>query len=66
VRQLFLDAPYSLRMAEGPVPSRQRGHALVRVRCVGVYGSDILSFRGTYPFVTYSRILGHELGLEVV
>ena len=53
-------------MAEGPVPSRQRGHALVRVQCVGVCGSDISSFRGTHPFVTYPRILGHELGLEVV
>jgi len=42
------------------------GHALVRVRRVGLCGTDFHAFRGRQPFVTYPRILGHELGVEVV
>jgi 2-desacetyl-2-hydroxyethyl bacteriochlorophyllide A dehydrogenase len=41
-------------------------HALVRVRRVGLCGTDFHAFRGRQPFVTYPRVLGHELGVEVV
>src|SRR5947209_8840828 len=39
--------------------------ALVRVRQVGVCGTDFHAFRGEQPFFTYPRILGHELGVEI-
>jgi 2-desacetyl-2-hydroxyethyl bacteriochlorophyllide A dehydrogenase len=42
------------------------GEALVRVRRVGVCGTDFHAFRGSHPLVTYPRILGHELAVEVV
>jgi threonine dehydrogenase-like Zn-dependent dehydrogenase len=42
------------------------GHAVVRVRRVGLCGTDFHAYRGRQPFVTYPRILGHELGVEVV
>ena len=41
------------------------GHALVRVRRVGICGTDWHAFRGRQPFFSYPRILGHELGVEV-
>lgn len=41
-------------------------NALVRVRRVGICGSDIHAFAGRQPFFNYPRILGHELGVEVV
>jgi 2-desacetyl-2-hydroxyethyl bacteriochlorophyllide A dehydrogenase len=40
--------------------------ALVRVRRIGVCGTDIHAFRGEQPFFSYPRILGHELGVEVL
>src|ERR1700757_5387869 len=40
--------------------------ALVRVHRIGVCGTDIHAFRGNQPFFTYPRILGHELGVEVL
>jgi 2-desacetyl-2-hydroxyethyl bacteriochlorophyllide A dehydrogenase len=40
--------------------------ALVRVHRIGVCGTDIHAFRGDQPFFTYPRILGHELGVEVL
>lgn len=42
------------------------GEALVRVHRVGVCGTDIHAFHGRQPFFTYPRILGHELGVEVL
>jgi 2-desacetyl-2-hydroxyethyl bacteriochlorophyllide A dehydrogenase len=40
--------------------------ALVRVRAVGVCGTDFHAYAGRQPFFTYPRILGHEVGVEVV
>ena len=40
--------------------------ALVRVRRVGICGTDIHAFAGRQPFFSYPRILGHELGVEVL
>ncbi len=42
------------------------GEALVRVHRIGVCGTDIHAFNGKQPFFSYPRILGHELGVEVV
>jgi 2-desacetyl-2-hydroxyethyl bacteriochlorophyllide A dehydrogenase len=53
--------PTALPEARRPGP----GEALVRIRRVGVCGTDLHAFRGRQPFFTYPRILGHELGVEV-
>jgi 2-desacetyl-2-hydroxyethyl bacteriochlorophyllide A dehydrogenase len=42
------------------------GQALVRVRRIGVCGTDLHAFVGNQPFFTYPRILGHELGVEII
>jgi 2-desacetyl-2-hydroxyethyl bacteriochlorophyllide A dehydrogenase len=47
-------------------PDPAPGEALVRVRAVGVCGTDFHAFNGKQPFFTYPRILGHEVGVEVV
>jgi 2-desacetyl-2-hydroxyethyl bacteriochlorophyllide A dehydrogenase len=62
-----LERPGVLVETEEP-PAREpgAGEALVRVRRVGVCGTDFHAFRGSHPLVTYPRILGHELAVEVV
>ena len=55
-------ATHAAAEASGPGP----GEALVRVHRVGVCGTDLHAFRGRQPFFTYPRILGHELGVEVL
>jgi len=42
------------------------GEALVRIRKVGVCGTDFHAFRGEQPFFSYPRILGHEVSVEIV
>jgi alcohol dehydrogenase len=64
---LCLEAPQTFRPIELPEPTPPGpGEALVRVHCVGICGTDISAYLGKMPFVTYPRILGHELGVEVI
>ncbi len=38
----------------------------MRVQRVGLCGTDFHAFRGVHPLVTYPRILGHELSVEIL
>jgi alcohol dehydrogenase len=59
--------PRTFRLIDIPVPSPPAaGEALVRVHRVGICGTDVSAYLGKMPFVTYPRILGHELGVEVL
>lgn len=49
-----------------PDPVARPGELLLQVRMVGFCGSDLNSFRGVNPLVSYPRILGHEVCATVV
>ena len=67
MKTIQLEQPGRLALVETPPPGAPGpGEALVRVRRVGICGTDRHAFRGQQPFFTYPRILGHELGVEVV
>lgn len=40
--------------------------ALIKIHKIGICGTDYHAYRGKQPFFSYPRILGHELGVEVV
>jgi len=42
------------------------GEALVAVHRVGICGTDLSGYLGKFPFYSYPRIPGHELGVEVL
>lgn len=64
---LRLEEPGRLAALSLPAPAAPGpGEALVRVHRIGVCGTDIHAFAGRQPFFTYPRILGHELGVEVL
>jgi 2-desacetyl-2-hydroxyethyl bacteriochlorophyllide A dehydrogenase len=67
MRALSLEAPGTIRMvalADPSVPGPTE--ALIRIRQVGICGTDYHAFHGNQPFFSYPRILGHELGVEIV
>jgi 2-desacetyl-2-hydroxyethyl bacteriochlorophyllide A dehydrogenase len=67
VKTIVLEQPGLLRLADAPAPDApEAGMALVRVRRVGICGTDLHAFRGEQPFFQYPRILGHEVGVEVL
>ena len=59
-------APGELRLGEVPIPTAAANEVLLRVRRIGVCGTDMHIFRGTQPFLQYPRVMGHELSGEVV
>jgi 2-desacetyl-2-hydroxyethyl bacteriochlorophyllide A dehydrogenase len=64
---IVLEQPGRFRVTEAPrPPAPGAGEVLVRVGRVGICGTDLHAFRGRQPFFTYPRILGHELGVEIV
>jgi alcohol dehydrogenase len=64
---LQLESPKTFRQVDLPEPPAPGPReALVRVHRVGICGTDISAYLGKMPFVTYPRILGHELGVEVL
>jgi len=64
--QIVLQRPGEFASAQAPTPLPAAGEALVRVRRIGVCGTDLHAFTGRQPFFEYPRILGHELGVEIV
>src|ERR1700733_2959899 len=46
--------------------SPRAGEILLKVRRVGLCGSDLNSYRGKNPMVSFPRILGHEVAATVV
>lgn len=67
MKTIILDEPGHFRLTETAAPGRPGpDEALVRVRRVGICGTDLHAFKGDQPFLAYPRILGHELGVEVI
>lgn len=67
MKTVILDEPFRFSLGETSEPGAiSEGEALVRVHRVGICGSDIHAYRGRQPFFSYPRIIGHELGVEVV
>lgn len=63
---ITLDKPGQFSAGEQPEPVAAPGMALVRVHRIGVCGTDLHAFAGKQPFFSYPRVLGHELGVEVI
>ncbi len=58
--------PGKLVFEDRPAPKARADEVLIRVRRVGVCGTDYHIFRGKQPFLSYPRVMGHELSGQVV
>jgi 2-desacetyl-2-hydroxyethyl bacteriochlorophyllide A dehydrogenase len=65
VKTIVCEEPYKFALKEAGPPRRNAGEALIRIRRVGICGTDLHAFRGNQPFFEYPRVLGHELAGEV-
>jgi 2-desacetyl-2-hydroxyethyl bacteriochlorophyllide A dehydrogenase len=58
--------PEELAVEERPEPQPVAGEVLVRIRAVGICGTDYHIYEGSHPYLQYPRVMGHELAAEVV
>ena len=65
MKALVCEQPGALILTERPDPTPSEGEAIIRIRRVGVCGTDFHIFAGKHPYLAYPRIMGHELAGEV-
>lgn len=66
MRKIVLQEPGRFIDRQAARPIAGAGEALVRIHRIGICGTDFHAFVGAHAFVTYPRVLGHELGCEVL
>jgi 2-desacetyl-2-hydroxyethyl bacteriochlorophyllide A dehydrogenase len=66
MKSLVCVNPGEFAYKEIEMPKPAAGQAILRVKKIGICGTDLHAFEGTQPFFSYPRVLGHELALEVV
>lgn len=65
MRAFVIDKPGETSLVEISEPAMGERDVLLRVRTVGFCGTDLSTFRGANPLVSYPRIPGHELGCTI-
>ena len=61
MKQAVMTSPGKIEFHEVPVPALAQGQVLVRMKRIGVCGSDIHVFHGKHPLTPYPVVQGHEV-----
>lgn len=61
MKSIVCQKPGELTYVELAKPKPQPGEVVVKIRSIGVCGTDIHAYGGNQPFFSYPRVLGHEL-----
>ena len=65
MRQAVMTEPGRIEFNEVPAPAPGAGEILLRVRKIGVCGSDVHVWHGQHPFTSYPVVQGHEFSAVV-
>src|SRR5215216_2151792 len=63
---LVCSQPGEFEYKEVERPVLTSGNAIIKIKRIGICGTDLHAFEGTQPFFNYPRVLGHELAGELV
>ena len=66
MKYIVCKQPGEFAIDDKAAPSLLPDHALIRIRRIGICGTDLHAFAGNQAFFTYPRILGHELAGEIL
>lgn len=66
MRAFYITEPGQTRLGELDVPRPAPDEVLLRTRLIGMCGTDLSTFRGKNPLVSYPRIPGHEIAASIV
>lgn len=61
MKALVIERPGEARVVDMDEPRTDPSHAAMRVRRIGMCGTDLATYLGTNPLVSYPRIPGHEV-----
>ncbi len=63
---LICTKPGSFEYKDIATPVLQQGQAIIKIKRIGICGTDLHAYTGTQPYFTYPRILGHELAADLI
>jgi threonine dehydrogenase-like Zn-dependent dehydrogenase len=66
MKYITCENPNHFVLATKAQPQPTEGNALLKVKRVGICGTDLHAFKGNQAFFSYPRILGHELATEII
>lgn len=66
MRALVCIAPGRFEYRTIDAPLAGPGQAIIKIRRIGICGTDLHAYEGTQPYFAYPRILGHELSGDLV
>ena len=66
MKTLVCVKPGEFEYREAEAPLARPGQSIIKIRRIGICGTDLHAFEGTQPFFDYPRILGHELAGDLV
>ena len=66
MKTLVCTTPGSLEYQNREKPVLTGGNAIIKIKRIGICGTDLHAFEGTQPYFEYPRILGHELSGDLV
>src|ERR1035438_155485 len=66
MKSLVCTKPGQLEYKNINVPALQPGNTLLRIKRIGICGTDLHAFDGTQPYFNYPRILGHEIAAVII
>ncbi|MGV8937283.1 MAG: zinc-binding alcohol dehydrogenase family protein [Allorhizobium sp.] len=62
---VICNSPRHLSAIDTPKPMRNDDDVMLRIRRIGVCGTDLHIFTGNQPYLSYPRVMGHELAATV-
>ncbi|MGB5355471.1 MAG: zinc-binding alcohol dehydrogenase family protein [Eudoraea sp.] len=65
MKYVVCEEPGRFSIKDKKFPKRGEGEVLLKIKRVGICGTDLHAYKGNQPFFTYPRILGHEIAAEV-
>ena len=64
--QQVMTGPGEITFLNVPKPRMQKGQVLVKIKKIGICGSDIHVYHGKHPYTNYPVTQGHEVSAQVV
>ena len=65
MKAIVCQEPFDLSVVDRPAPQPREGDVLVRIDRVGLCGTDYHIFAGRHPYLSYPRVIGHEIAGRV-
>ncbi|MBQ6665770.1 MAG: alcohol dehydrogenase catalytic domain-containing protein, partial [Synergistaceae bacterium] len=64
--QEVMQEPKKIIYRDVPIPEPGPDQVLVKIKKIGICGSDIHVYHGTHPYTSYPIVQGHEVSAQVV